>query len=1015
MFYAAKSRGSGGRGARADRMARERTVAHIDRQELERLEDQLVMLDGMRNEDIDRKTDILDILKKNIDGNMVRDIQRERAVMARCVGEEAKLVVRSMMNNNKDVKEELSGKPVIKKEMPEYEDGMTSAGIKQEGDDGVKMEPGIIKVERTETTDDEIKSEIVKTEFDDRKSALGYCLPSIASLSSTLSNQLARELVEQQNCARYQAMLQFRRKLPSYAMREQVVELVRNNQVVVLTGETGCGKTTQVPQFVLEDCLTRGLGSTTRIVVTQPRRISAITVAERVAAERGEECGEKCSTTGYQIRLEARLPRVFGSVLYCTTGIVLTWLRSIPTLPSISHIVMDEVHERDIQSDFLITVIRDLLPLRPDLKLVLMSATLNAEKFSQYYGNCPTINIPGFTFPVEEFYLEDVLEMTKYKPPEKKTFQAKQKWQGYAKRGKETREQVEYEKNMSGWFKMIASSGKYSSQTLDSLKKVQCEKLDTDLVAAIVNHIHRKEREGAILVFVPGWEQISKVHKLLTEDRLYKLAGKVKVFPLHSMMPTVSQKEIFNRPPPGTRKVVVATNIAETSITIEDVVFVVDCGKIKMTNFDVKMNVSTLQPEWVSLANAKQRRGRAGRVQPGQCYHLFTRGRKELLAEFLQPEMRRSRLEEVVLQVKLLQLGTARLFLEQTLDPPDPRALQFSLDLLQTMSALTLGDSTEYLTPLGYHLAQLPMNPQTGKMVLLAAIFSCLDPVLSVAASLSFKDAFLIPLGKERAADLARQALTGNTRSDHLMLANALAEYETSEARGSFCWENFLSESTLRLLLNMKGQFGEHLFKSKFLQSKDILAKSANLNSGNESLVRAVVCAGLYPNVAKIKRVKRKPFHQTRLESRTDKKLLFHPKSVLVDETEFKYPWMVYHLKLVSTNPYIYDASMVSPLALLFFGETVRLGQDRLGDGETVETVSADDYVKFNCERRTALLVQRLRMELDKILEMKISSPGPTQWDGREGQVLQAIVGLLETEVEGGDISEDEVGDDEDN
>jgi len=510
-------------------------------------------------------------------------------------------------------------------------------------------------------------------------------------------------------------------------------------------------------------------------------------------------------------------------------------------------------------------------------------------------------------------------------------------------------------------------------------------------------------------VFVPGWEQISKVHKLLTEDRMFRLGNSVRVFPLHSMMPTVSQKEIFDVPPPGIRKVVVATNIAETSITIEDVVYVVDCGKIKMTNFDVTTNLSTLQPEWVSLANAKQRRGRAGRVQPGQVYHLFTKGRKELMAEFLEPEMKRTRLDEVVLQIKILQLGTAQKFLEQTLDPPDCRAIQYSLDLLQTMSAITVDETTEILTPLGFHLAQLPMNPQAGKMILLAAIFSCLDPVLSVAASLSFKDAFLIPLGKQRAADLAKQELASNTRSDHLTLANVMCGYENCFNRSSFCWNNFLSESTLKLLLNMKHQFGEHLYRARFIESKDILAIEANRNSGKESLVRAVICAGLYPNVARIKRVKKKPYLQTCLESKTERRLFFHPKSVLVDETDFKYPWVVYHLKIVSTKPYLWDASMVSPLALLFFGETVKIGQELLSTGQNVETVSVDDFVKFNCEKRTSKLVQRLRIQLDKLLRKKVVNPSPTRWGcGKEGEVLEAIVRLLDTEIMGGDTSEDE-------
>jgi len=638
---------------RADRMARERTVAHINRKELEMLEKKLFLVDGLNDGEGNNKTGILDILEDNIRGNKQSDGQREWAVRTR-IGKFTQVVDRGVMNNNGDVKkEELEDKSVIKLEEDSKDlNHMTSVVVTKDNNadcDYIESKPGT-EIKNEPGCDIGDTTNYVKLERMYRKSEQGYCLSTTASSSTTLSDQLAKELVRQQNTAKYKDMLQFRKKLPSYAMKEEVVQLVRNNQVVVLTGETGCGKTTQVPQFLLEDSLARGMGSTTRIVVTQPRRISAITVAERVARERGEECGEKCSTAGYQIRLESRLPRVFGSILYCTTGIVLTWLRSLPSLPSISHLVMDEVHERDIQSDFLMTVIRDLLPSRPDLKLVLMSATLNAEKFSQYFSNCPAINIPGFTFPVQEFYLEDVLEMTKFKPFEKK--KAFNNWQGYKRSGKSAREQVEYERDMSKWFKMIEGCGKYSDQTLNMLKSVECEKLDVDLVAATVNHIHRKEKEGAILVFVPGWDQISKVHKLLTEDRLYKLGGKVKVYPLHSMMPTVSQKEIFNKPPQGTRKVIVATNIAETSITIEDVVFVVDCGKIKMTNFDVNTNLSTLQPEWVSLANAKQRRGRSGRVQPGQCYHLFSRGRKELLAEFLEPEMRRSRLEEVVLQAQ---------------------------------------------------------------------------------------------------------------------------------------------------------------------------------------------------------------------------------------------------------------------------------------------------------------------------------------------------------------------------
>ena len=259
--------------------------------------------------------------------------------------------------------------------------------------------------------------------------------------------------------------------------------------------------------------------------------------------------------------------------------------------------------------------------------------------------------------------------------------------------------------------------------------------------------------DGAILVFVPGWEQISKLNRLLEPGGQYSLRGSCLLYPLHSLMPTASQRDIFARPPSGTRKVILATNIAETSITIEDVVFVVDCGKIKLKNFNVQLNLSTLQPEWISLANMKQRRGRAGRVQPGKSYHLFTRERESILDRYLLPEICRTSLEEVILQIKLLELGNCARFLRRVLDPPGEEALSLSLNKLRTLNAIEITESGEELTPLGFHLAQLPLDPQTGRMILMGAIFSCLDPVLSVAASLSFKDAFLVPLGKEKIVD----------------------------------------------------------------------------------------------------------------------------------------------------------------------------------------------------------------------------------------------------------------------
>ena len=362
------------------------------------------------------------------------------------------------------------------------------------------------------------------------------------------------------------------------------------------------------------------------------------------------------------------------------------------------------------------------------------------------------------------------------------------------------------------------------------------------------------------------------------------------------------------------------------------------------------------------------------------------------------PEMLRTRLEEVVLQIKILELGRASSFLSRVLEPPSDRSTELALKLLVDIHAL---DGEEQLTPLGFHLAQLPMDPQTGKMILLAAVFGCLDPVLSVAASLSFKDAFVTPLGKEALVDEKKRELSRGTRSDHLMLANALLDWEDASSAGQsrqFCWEFFLSESTLKMLDNMKRQFAEHLCNLKFLSSNRVRDKSANVNSGNEDLVRAVICGGLYPNVASV-RVKRNKHRGgfPIMKTIQERKVEAHPKSVNAKEVDFIHPWVVYHLKMKSTGVYLYDSSEVSPMSLIFFGRDFKIGQEVLGDGTVLETITVDDFVKFNCENRTSIVFKELRGALDELLEFKVSNPGVTNWDTtkREGAILDAIINLL--------------------
>ncbi|XP_076451266.1 ATP-dependent DNA/RNA helicase DHX36-like [Babylonia areolata] len=794
---------------------------------------------------------------------------------------------------------------------------------------------------------------------------------------------------------KFKTMLDFRKKLPSYGMRKDLVGLIESSQVVVVSGETGCGKTTQVPQFILDDYVERGKGSQCHIICTQPRRISAVSVAERVAAERCEKCGGDDSSVGYQIRLEVRQPRKQGSMLFCTTGIVLKFLEGDPLLRRTTHIILDEIHERDLQSDFLMIILKDLLPRRPDLKIILMSATLNAEMFSKYFHKCPMINIPGFTYPVQEFLLEDVLEMTKYQPNPDNRRKPRRSF----KRVDREKEQEE-EWNYQAWLRNM--EGSYSRSTIEALRNFDYSKIDLDLVVTLIQYIVTKKEDGAILVFVPGWEEISNLHKMLQAS---SFASGCRVIPLHSLMPTVNQREVFDRPPPGVRKIVIATNIAETSITIDDVVFVVDCGKIKVKDYDPSTNLTCLEPQWVSRANSRQRRGRAGRVQDGYCFHLYT-GLKWLeMIDYLPPEMLRTRLEELCLQIKLLKLGRIEPFVSKAMQPPSMEALHKAIVTLQELNAL---DREENLLPLGVHLARMPVDPHTGKMILFGAMFCCLDPILTVAASLSFKDAFVIPLGKEKEADKARKELAEGSKSDHLVLINAMKGWERSLSRGSdrqYCWDNFLSANTLRMLKDMKKQLAELLYDLNFVSSKNPREHQSNIHSGDHSLVKAVLCAGLYPHVAKVAKAPRPgdpPYKMVSLHTKDGRgKVAVHPKSVNCRETTFESKWLVYYHMLKTTQVYVHDCTMVSPYPLLFFGGNISILKD---SGQNC--IAVDEWIIFKASPSTAQLVKDLRQQLDRLLEEKIVRPGVTNWNEseKEGALMRAIAELISTEeVDGGE------------
>ncbi|XP_064642453.1 ATP-dependent DNA/RNA helicase DHX36-like [Lineus longissimus] len=794
-----------------------------------------------------------------------------------------------------------------------------------------------------------------------------------------LDERFKREFYEKQTNDFYQEMQRERQKLPVFKEAKAICESIeysRHSQVTVISGETGCGKTTQVPQFILDDYITRGQGSRCRIVCTQPRRISAMSVAHRVAVERSERMGGADSTVGYQIRMESERPREKGSILYCTTGIVLKWMESDPLLKTVSHIILDEIHERDIHSEFLLVILKGILAQRPDLKLILMSATLNAEKFSRYYGGCPVFKIPGFLHPVEEHYLEDVVEMTSYRPS--RTF-----------RGRGGPHKTQFQ----SWL----NSTSYSYQTKETLAAMYNNNMiDLDIIVSLIRIICLKE-EGAILVFLTGWDQITQLlDKLLSH--YYFQTDRFLILPLHGgMMSMEEQQQVFLTPSPGVRKIVLSTNVAETSITIDDVVYVIDCGKLKIKNYDARKNISTLDDHWNSVANSKQRRGRAGRVRAGHCYHLYTRHQKERLVEQHKPEMLRTRLGDLCLQIKLLRHEKIMDFFDQAMEKPAVDAIERSIRHLRNLKAL---DVYGELTPLGVQLARMPVDPHIGKMLLFAAIFGCLEPILSVAACLDHKVPFTTPPKKEAKlrADTMKRELAEGTCSDHLMFSNAIRGWQKAKVCGrsdldSYLYKYFLSSDTLRELKKRREQFAQILNEIGFISTDQPSDRDANKNSSNTKLLRAVVCAGLYPNVGiiKTKRLLIPGLGQHYYTIDTgDEEVELHVKSVNCAQP-IPFDYIVYFQKMKTKKLYIFDSTGISLNPLIYFGEDLKLSN--MDSNRNID-VAVDSLVKFKTTVATAREIETLRRDLWEVLKKKFENPCPTDWadDENEGFVMNTFL-----------------------
>ncbi|XP_065345049.1 putative ATP-dependent RNA helicase DHX57 [Cloeon dipterum] len=872
-------------------------------------------------------------------------------------------------------------------------------------------------------------------------------------------NERLRKLhLEKPEFQQYKKMMQARKNLPAWSEQNKILEALRTSQVVVVSGATGCGKSTQVPQFIMDEWLGGDRfdpSSNVEIICTQPRRLSAIGVAERVADERAEKIGQ---SVGYQIRLESKTCSS-TRLLFCTTGILLRRLEGDAELGAVSHVIVDEVHERSDESDFLLMILRDLLPKRPDLKIVLMSATLNADLFSQYFGQVPVIEIPGRTFPVEQLFLEDTLAKIGYTVDEHSQYARHVKLNNLSDiRELDTAgsDDLELELSIVGDNFSAAHDRTpdeklspaqlfhryegFDKQVCKTILYMEPEKINYELIEATLVYIaqgdHKYPKKGSILVFLPGLAEITAMLDQIKDHRvLGQRRGKFEIIPLHSSLSSEDQALIFRKPKEGVRKIVLSTNLAETSITIDDCVFVVDAGKMKEKRYDPNKNMESLELCWVSQANALQRRGRAGRVMPGVCFHLYTKHRFEW--QFLKqpiPELQRVPLEQLVLKIKVLTLFKGREPMEvllNTLEPPSEESVSTAIRRLQDVGAL---DNAGALTALGHHLAALPVDVRIGKLILLGAIFSCVDSALTMAACLSYKSPFVSPFSKRDEADkIKRQFSTYN--SDQLTVLRAYKGWQKAKEAGysagqSFAQENFLSHRTLQMIVETKLQFLELLVSIGFVPSdefdsfrvkkaakmgRDVTLDSsgAKLNEHNENykLLSSILCAALYPNVVKVLSpqqlyalqasgaVPRTPKpEELKFKTKDDGYVAMHPSSINYQVGLYSSPYLVFHEKIKTSRIFIRECSMVPALALvLLTGSSLNV---EIHSGMTVVALEGG-WIRFGVDSHpVAEMYKGIRVELFKLMDKKIADPSyDFQSEVLSQHVIKAIIRLLTSEL----------------
>ncbi|KAI2810806.1 ATP-dependent RNA helicase A [Blomia tropicalis] len=764
---------------------------------------------------------------------------------------------------------------------------------------------------------------------------------------------------------RFQQILTTRSQLPIYVIKDKVISLINDHSVLIIKGSTGCGKTTQVPQFILDSFIRQGNGANCNIVVTQPRRISAISISERVAYERVEPngCGSKAAV-GYSVRFNHVYPRPYGSILFCTTGHLLRRIQN--GLKGVSHIIIDEVHERDTNTDLLLVIVRDLIQMGLELKVVIMSATIGVQRFQTYFNNCHVLEIDGALFPVQRYFLEDTIEIIKWNP-KKITYldddaDATDSRSNPNDSTSETRQDdllIDYD-----------YSRNYSQRTINLVNELRDGVICFELILSILEYIQDMYITGAVLVFLPGWSTIFEMMKYLQKHPKFGDTTRFQILPLHSRLNNRDNHRVFQKVPQ--RKIILSTNIAETSITIDDVVFVIDSCLLKRKVYCARTNVTSYIIDWVSKSNIQQRQGRAGRVRSGYFFALCSKKRYDSLEEFKVPEILVTSLVETSLLIKYLGFGNVPKFLEKCLDPPPKRSVTEALITLRDINAFNRNDD---LTPLGAILVKLPIDPRLGRMVMLSLLLNIGAPSVTIAAISAITNDLFDTISQMDATYRAMLKLDENRISDHLIMFQAYHTFDRQvnmdEYRETFNMNSILQvQNARRQLVEIFSNCG---FPEIFFTTKPTYTET------EYEMVVGLLVSAFYPNICLYK-------ESRKILTNEEKIGLIHKTSVLYSyvqnqritrPSDLKSPLMVYSEKSASRNLISSKhMSMISFMQLLLFGIR-RYEFPPVPQGENVinDTVLLDGWLEVRIDPKVFDCCLLIKSELENILIQVCDKP----------------------------------------